>query len=122
MTRALPSPVQWVDAADLAKRTGRTMRYWQRMAAEKKIDFATQPGGPGTSYYFDLAAFEAWFAAGGKKKTPWHPAQRKPRRGSKTSGGATDALTAEWRKTASRTESPLKQAIRKSLANVLNNG
>lgn len=121
MTRALPAPVQWVDAAHLAKRTGRTVRYWQRMAGEKKIDFATQPGGPGTSYYYDLAAFEAWFAAGGKKKTPWQPAQRKAR-GSRTSGGGTDALTAEWKKTASRTESPLKQAIRKSLASVLNNG
>lgn len=120
--RAIQAPTQWVDAAELAKRTGRTVRYWQRMAKEKKISFATQPGGPGTSYYYDLAAFEAWFAAGGKKKTPWHPAQRKPRRGSKTSGGATDALTAEWRKTEHRTESPLKQAIRKSLANVLNNG
>ena len=121
MTRALPAPVQWVDAADLAKRTGKTVRYWQRMAAEGKIDFATQPGGPRTTYYFDLAAFEAWFAAGGKKKTPWQPARRKARV-SKTSGGAMDALTVEWRKTAERSESPLRQAIQKRRASVLSNG
>jgi hypothetical protein len=66
-----PAFAELVSAQDLAERTGQTARHWQRMAAEGKIDFATQPGGKGTAYYFDLAGFEAWLKAGSKKPTPW---------------------------------------------------
>src|SRR5262245_55876374 len=101
----------------LAQRTGKTMRYWQRMAAEGKVNFATQPGGPGTSYYFDLDEFERWFAAGAKKRSPWRANRRL-----RLSGGAASGPGAVWRRTENYTDSPLKQKIQKLLASGSSSG
>src|SRR5688572_536705 len=48
-------------AAELANLTGLSARYFQKLAASGKIDWAFQPTGEGGPWRFELAGFEAWW-------------------------------------------------------------
>jgi hypothetical protein len=73
-------------AADLAARTGLSARYWQKLFAAGEIDWATQPGGPGTPILFDEAGFNDWDEGGRNRTTrrrsaaPQHPVTPSARR------------------------------------------
>jgi hypothetical protein len=73
-------------AGDLAARTGLSERYFQKLFAAGEIDWATQPGGPGTPILFDEAGFNAWVESGrtgttGRRSAaPQHPVTPNARR------------------------------------------
>ena len=78
---------RFLRAGELAERTGLTERYFQKLFASGRIDWATQPGGPSTPIVFEKGGFEAWLASG-RKTTP---ACRTESRGSATPPSARPA-------------------------------
>jgi hypothetical protein len=90
--------IRYVSAAYLAERTGLSMRYFQKYAARERPKWAHQPGGEGTAWRFDEAAFWKWF----KSDKRWQRPIADPTR--RSSGGGS-------RTKAKNTVSPLKQRL-----------
>jgi hypothetical protein len=60
-----------VTAAHLEEISGKTARYFQKLAKAGKLSFASQPGGPGTAIFYDLDGYHEWMAKGGLGKSTW---------------------------------------------------
>lgn len=103
--------VDRVKASELAKRSGLSIRYFQRLAAERKVEWATQPNGPGSSWLFDLAGFEAWLTGDKKVVGKW-----------RRSNAAAKYGTRGPRIRVRSTERPLKQHLEQLLKNACKNG
>ena len=88
----------FLSASELHEITGLSVRYFHRLAAEKKIDWAHQPEGPRTAVRFNRAGFEQWWNCG--KPTTWQ----------KSSKGATRTTVASPT-AAENTGGPLKQRL-----------
>jgi hypothetical protein len=87
---------QLLTASDLATRTGLSVRYFQKLAASGRIDWATQPDGKGTDWLFCRRGAQAWLAAGCKAPGggTWRIAPAKPK---PTPSSTDDGLTAHLR-------------------------
>lgn len=88
-----------VTAQYLAKQTNLSARYFQRLASEKKVAWATQPGGPGTAWRFNYDGFREWWDKGRPKQ--W----RQSTKGERSTGGGSHMK-------ARFTDSPLKQRLK----------
>jgi hypothetical protein len=102
-----------IRAEDCAKRTGMTARTFQLMFHSGKIDWASQPGGPGTTIFFDEAGFEAWRQGGRKKRSgkTWQ-----------TSTGAVASRMRARRTKAWKSENPLRQHLLEKQKSVSKSG
>ena len=99
-------------ARDLADRTGKSVRYFQKLAASRKIDWASQPGGEDTAWFFQEIGFERWLAAGCKKAGgKWQ-----------TSTGAARSSTGARRTRGRSTGNPLKQRLEQLLKSGFQSG
>ena len=59
-----PSPTRYLTAAELAQRTGYTVRYFQALAASGKIKWAYQPAGERGAWRFAEDGFVDWWEKG----------------------------------------------------------
>ena len=92
-----------VSARHLAERTGKSVRYFQKLAAAG-VTWASQPGGKGAAWMFQESGFEKWLAAGCKVGGKW-----------RTSTSAGKTTTPAPRTTAKNTENPLRQRLEQLL-------
>src|SRR5215470_1701867 len=100
-----------VSAKVLASQSGKTQRYWQKLAQAGKLPFASQPGGKGTAIFFDLAGYEQWLAQGKLGRRPW-----------RKSIGAQGSPGHGRRSKAWNIGSPLVQGLREKLKSVSKSG
>src|SRR5690554_4710633 len=105
-----------VSAAYLASITGKTARHWQKLAASNKLSFAKQPGGAGTTWYFDLSGFERWLDGNGEMGS-WQPSRK-----FRTYGGEGNGRGAGSRSKEKTSATPLIQRIRELRARGSSNG
>lgn len=58
---------RYLTPAEAAAITGRSARYFQLLAADKKTPWAVQPNGPGTPVMIEKSGFNAWLQGGQPK-------------------------------------------------------
>ena len=98
-------------AGQLAALTGRSARYFQKLAKAGKLSFASQPEGPGSAIFFDPDGYDEWMAKGKLGDKKW-----------RKSTGATASPTRGRRSKAWKKDSPLRLDLERRLKAVSNSG
>lgn len=93
-------------ASELAAMTGKSARYYQKLAKAGKIP-ASQPAGPGTALYFNAEEYEAWMARGRNRKKQW------PTSTGEKAGRGQGRRSKEW-----KDENPLELVLKQKLKNI----
>ena len=105
---------KFISAGECAARTSLSPRYFQKLFHSGKIDWGTQPGGPGSPILFRESGLNDWLEAG-KKSRVWLGK-------SGTFNGVANTRTLRRSSMASGCASPLTRHLQKRLSDVHCNG
>ena len=90
--------------------TGYKLRTIQEMAETGRIDWAYQPNGPGSRWFYDRAAFLKWWSSNSSKGREPRPKKRDHEK--RASTGAMGGRTGRSNAAADRAVDPLIEKIR----------